>query len=336
MWQVVERTKAVPLLRNSLARGLLPNAYLMVGPAHVGKMTLALNLAQALNCDGTERPCGECLSCKKIAAGKHADVQIIGLANDNSKDTKAKEISIEQIRDMQHGSNLPPFEGKYKVFIIDGAEQLSNEAANCLLKTLEEPAEKVIYLLLTTNDRLLPPTVVSRCQKLELLPLAAEAVEKALCERWGMAADKARLLSRLAHGCLGWAVATAQDEERLRQRAEKIDKIMAVMKAGIDERFAYAGQLTAKFNQNRQAVQDELELWLDWWHDLLLVKTGCAEKVTNVDFEPALNTMAEYYTLAQIRTVMKQLQEAALQLKRNASPRLVLEVLMLNIPRRNA
>ena len=178
VWQIIEHSKAVPLLQNSLKRGLMPNAYLIVGPAHVGKMTLAIDLAKALNCEAKEKPCGDCAACQKIAAGKHADVQVIRLPDAVSKESRVKEISVEQIKDMQHASSFPPYEGKFKVFIIDGAEQLSNEAANRLLKTLEEPAENVIYLLLTVNDELLPSTVISRCQHLDLLPLPVGEIEK--------------------------------------------------------------------------------------------------------------------------------------------------------------
>jgi len=195
MWQVIGQTRVVSLLQHSLEKGSLAHAYLFTGPPHVGKMTLALNLAQAVNCESAEPPCGECDSCQKIALAKHADIQIIGL-NYNGNSTKAKprtEISIEQIRQLQHSVSLPPFEGRYKVFIIDGAELLSIEAANCLLKTLEEPVGKAIFILLTTNERLLPATVISRCQRLELLPLATAEVETALNQR-GIEPQQAKLL----------------------------------------------------------------------------------------------------------------------------------------------
>jgi len=174
------------LLQQSLERKAVAHAYLLVGPSHVGKMTLALDLARALNCEAAEPPCGVCDSCQKIGAAKHADVQIIGLPGDgDSAGTKSRaEIGIDRVRQMQHSASLPPFEGRYKVFIIDGAELLSHEAANCLLKTLEEPAEKVIFILLTTNERLLLATVISRCQRLELPPLPAAEVEAALNSRW--------------------------------------------------------------------------------------------------------------------------------------------------------
>ncbi len=113
MWQVVGQARAVSLLKRNLERKAVAHAYLFVGPPHVGKMTLALNLAQALNCEAAEPPCGECLSCQKIASAKHADVQIIGLTTDgDSVEAKSRaEISIDQIRQMQHSASLPPFEG---------------------------------------------------------------------------------------------------------------------------------------------------------------------------------------------------------------------------------
>jgi len=335
VWQVIEHNQVVPLLENTLKRGRLPNAYLFVGPAHVGKMTLALDLARALNCESAEKPCGECTACRKIAAGKHADIQVIGLASGNGKEVRVKEISIDQVREMQHSANLPPYEGRYKVFIIDGAELLSIEAANCLLKTLEEPAEKVIFMLLAVNDNLLPATVNSRCQRLELKPLPAAAVEENLLAMPGMEPDRAKLLSRLSHGCVGWAKAAAEDDFIVEEHDEKIEKISEVINAGIDTRFEYAAQLAAQFSQNRQTVYDELNQWVDWWHDILLVKVGVTDSVTGINMMAQLKDLSAKYDIRQIRIFISRIQEALIQLNCNASPRLVLDVLMLNIPGRN-
>ena len=335
MWQVIGQSRAVSLLQRSLEREALAHAYLFVGPPHVGKMTLALNLAQALNCEAAEPPCGMCDSCQKIASVKHADVQVIGLtSNGDSAEAKPRtEIGIDQIREMQHSSSLPPFEGKYKVFIIDRAELLSIEAANCLLKTLEEPVGKVIFILLAINEGLLPATVVSRCQRLELPPIAASEVEAALNSRWGIEPGKARLLAKLCHGCQGWAISAALDDSLLQQRAERLNRLLDIINADYEERFTYAAELATQFGQSRGVVQGILDLWVDWWRDLLLVKAGCSDAATNVDQLATLLEMVRGYTLAQIKAVINSIQSAGEQLKQNANPRLVLEVLMLSIPR---
>ena len=334
MWQIIGQTRAVSLLQRSLETGSVAHAYLFIGPAHLGKMTLALNLAQALNCPAAEPPCGQCSPCQKIISGKHADVQIIGLGSDgDSAEAKSRmEISIDQIRQIQHSASLPPFEGRYKVFIIDGAELLSTEAANCLLKTLEEPVGKIVFILLTTNERRLPTTVISRCQRLELPPLAVTEITTALNRQWGIEPARAELLARLCRGCPGWAVSAALDDSLLTQRAERLDRLLDLADADGEERFAYAARLAAQFSQNRAAAQERLDLWLSWWRDLLLVKVGCNSYITNVDRLATLIDRSRGYGLAQIKAFINAIRAAGEQLKQNANPQLVLEVLMLDIP----
>jgi len=331
MWQVIGQNRVVSLLQNGLDGGKLAHAYLLVGPVHVGKMTLAVNLAQALNCESDDRPCLKCTTCEKIASANHADVQVIGLSQ-NGDAAGTKLIGIDQIKQLQHTASLPPFEGKHKVFIIDGAELLSIEAANCLLKTLEEPSNDVTFILLTTNDRLLPETVISRCQHLELRPLATTEVEAALIEKRNIEMEKARLLAGLSQGCPGWAFSAAEDETLLQQHDEIMNRLLQILDADYEERFAFVARMASQFAQNRATVYDMLNLWTNFWRDLMLVKMGGESLITNIDKKDDLIRLADTYRLSQIKTVIRSIQATAEQLRQNANTRLALEVLMLDIP----
>jgi DNA polymerase-3 subunit delta' len=332
MWQIIGQPEALALLKHSLKAGNLAHAYLFVGSPHIGKTTLALDLARALNCQGKEPPCGQCQSCKRISDGKHADIRIISLnSTKDPGDTKARvEISIDDIRELQHNASLPPFEGKYKVFIIDGAEYLSTEGANCLLKTIEEPPPQVIILLLTAEESRLLPTVVSRCQRLELKPLPSKEIEKILMESYGIERDKAGLLARLSHGCFGWASSVSSDDSYLAQRNQRLTEVSSLLTAGWEERFNYAARLASE----RKSAEDTIKLWLAWWRDVMLNKTGCKQVVTNIDYMPMLEQWDEVLSLEEVRDFIDCLQKSLDQISQNANLRLVFEILMLSLPRK--
>jgi DNA polymerase-3 subunit delta' len=296
-------------------------------------MTLALELAMALNCEGKDPPCHECTACKKIAAGTHTDVQVIRLSAGDEEDAEATRISIDQIKDIQHSASLPPFEGKQRVYIIEGAEQLSIEAANRLLKTLEEPPDKVTFILITVNEKLLLPTVVSRCQRIEFQPVPLEEEAAALTKKIGINAEKAKLLAALSRGCPGWALTAAGDEAVLERRKENLDRIVNIIKAETDERFSYVNQLAAGFSQNRKTVYDILELWQNYWRDVMLAKMGCPQLIINIDRKDEIIKIGGCFNLVQIKNVIERIAAAEVQLKQNVNPRLALEVLMLDIPR---
>lgn len=327
MWQVIGQDKILSLLDYSLRTNAIAHAYLLVGPRHVGKGTLAINLAQALNCDGPEVPCGECRSCQRIREGKHADVTPIGL------DSRT-EIGIDDIRGLQHSANLPPYEGKCKVFIIDEAEYLSTEAANSLLKILEEPPPRVVWLLLAAEEERLLPTVISRCQRLELKPVPSDRVQEVLIRSYNVDADKAKFLTQLCHGRLGWAVSALTNDDILEQRSQRIAKLVSLLTAGLEQRFAYAQELASQFSQDRKAGADIVEAWLNWWRDLMLVKGGCKEAIINVDYETVLEEQARGLSLSEIKEFLANLGLLQEAISKNVNPRLALEWLMLNLPRR--
>jgi len=318
----------------SLLEGRLSHAYLFVGPKHVGKMTLALDLARALNCKSAHRPCGECPSCRRITESRHSDVLVIRLApaEDADEPVSTKAIGVDQIREMQRAISLKPYEGGYRVVIIDGADHMSDGAANSLLKTLEEPPSDTVLVLLAVDEGSLLSTIVSRCQRLELRPLPAAQVERALIERKGISPERARLLARLCRGCIGWAMEATKDESVLEERTENLSSLIALAGADISGRFKFAAELAEEFGKSRTAVRERLELWLDWWRDVMLMKGGCSDFVANVDREGELRHHAEYLNMSAVGETIKSIRAAMRRLDQNANPRLVLEVLMLSIP----
>jgi DNA polymerase-3 subunit delta' len=331
MWQTIGQPKALALLEHSLQAGELAHAYLVVGAPHIGKMTLAFDLAKAVNCQGKEPPCGECQSCRRIADRKHTDITIISLdSGKGSGETKSRvEISIDDIRELQHSASLPPYEGKCKVFIIDGAEYLSTEAANCLLKTIEEPPPHIMILLLTAEETQLLPTVVSRCQRIELKPISSQETEKVLIESQSVDSDRAKLLARLSQGCLGWALSVSTDDSYLEQRNQRLSEMFSILSAGWEERFSYA----AKLGNERKSAEETIKLWLVWWRDMMLTKCGC-KHTTNIDHISKLENWAQVLSFFEIRNFIDSLRQSLSQIAVNANLRLIFEILMLNMPKK--
>jgi DNA polymerase-3 subunit delta' len=154
-------------------------------------------------------------------------------------------------------------------------------------------------------------------------------VEATLRERLATEPERARLLAHLSGGRIGWAMAARDDQRVLEQRRERIDELLAVIDAGRMERLDYANRLS----QQGDRLKDVLELWLGWWRDLLLVKGGCAERVTNIDQVEALTGRAAGYRFDDIERFVRAIQRTLSQLDQNVNARLALEVLLLNLPR---
>ena len=334
MWRTVGHHKALNTLKRSLLAGRLSHAYLLAGPRNVGKMTLALDIAWMVNCIGEEPPCGECQQCRRIGEGLHADVRVVGIDTQETAKVRGRvTIGIDQVREVQREASLKPYEGRHRVFIVDGAEYLTEEAANCFLKILEEPPEQVMLVLLTAEVGALPSTLVSRCQLLELRPLPVSTVARELETRHGADQQKAEEIARLSGGRLGWAEQAMSSPELLERRDQRLATIESTIRGGLEERFAYAGRLASTFGSDRESARQELALWLEWWRDLLMVKEGAQELVTNQSRADTLGSAAEVLGAADIATALSAIGETTEHLERNINARLALEELMLALPR---
>ena len=347
MWSTIGQDHLLKQVDAGLQAGRLAHAYLMSGPPHVGKMTLALDLAAAVNCavlngqqagsmfaepDDARGPCGHCEPCNRIRRGVFADLKVVAVGGDPRVATR---ISIEQVRDAESFLAVTPVEGSWKVVVFDGAETLSagqSEPANALLKTLEEPPAQALLLLLTTNEDAILPTIRSRCRILPLRPMPGDALSDFLASERRVEPDTARRLARLARGCPGWAISALDDPERLDAYREQLAQVAAIASSPLDVRFDYANTLAGGFSGDRESVRQELYVWQRWWRDVLLTKEGLPERVHNDDRPEELNAHAGVTTTADVVAFVASINETLSALDANVNPRLALEYMMLAVP----
>ena len=334
MWRTIGHDKALNVLRRSLDAGRLSHAYLLAGPRHVGKMTLAMDLARAVNCLEGQVPCDRCLQCRRIDRRLHADVRVVAVEADETGEGRGRvAIGINRVLEVQRDASLKPYEGRCRVFIFDGAEHLSEEAANALLKTLEEPPDQVVLLLLTADAGALLPTLVSRCQVLELRPVPSSLIAAELEVHHDVDAARADEIARLSNGRPGWAVNAAAAPEILEAMNEKLRELQDLVAGGLEERFAYAASLASTTARNRDAGRQELATWLAWWRDVMLVNQRVPEFVTQSSDMERLQAVAGALSSPQVARAIDAVNETMENLDRNANPRLALESLMLALPR---
>ena len=334
MWLTIGHDKALNQLKRSLELGRVSHAYLLVGARHVGKMTLALALARGLNCVEEERPCGECRQCRRISRGVHADLRVVGVDMGESAEGPSRVlIGIDQVREVQREASLKPFEGSYRVFVFDGVEHLSEEAANCLLKTLEEPPDQVVLVLLASEAGALPQTLVSRCRTVELRPVSRSLISRELQARYKADVATADEIARLSGGMPGWALNTISSPAVLEELDGVLGAIESIVTSGTVERFAYAENLASSFRRDRDSVHQELSVWLSWWRDVLLAKEGVHGPVTHRSRMETFQAVADSLSSAQVTAAIKAVRETMHYLDRNINPRLALEELMLALPR---
>ena len=333
MWSVYGQGHILRQLEPSLRQGRLAHAYLLTGPPRVGKMTLAVNLAQGVNClQGPGIPCGECSQCARIVAGNHADVRVVRVVQREEGGPARTVIGIDDIKDLLHQVSLKPYEGRCTVMVVEGAELMSDEAANALLKTLEEPPPQVLILLLTASADALLATIKSRCRTLELLPVPREEMVRRLVEEYSIEPGRAERLATLSRGCIGWAINALENPQVLEQRGADLEQIWEVCQSGLPERFNYANELAGRFSRDRNAGRELLFLWLQWWRDLVLVKEGAEDYVLDRERLPQLRQQAAGLSTAQVVVFLKALERCLEALDSNANARLALEVLMLGLP----
>ena len=325
-WGFLGQDWAVNLLSGQMAQDRLSHAYLFTGPEAIGKRTLAIRLAKAVNCQNPPGPgdfCDECRACRGFANMAHPDLHIV------RREEGDRDIKVDAVRELSRMLALSPYEANYQIALLLDFERASVQAANALLKTLEEPPRNVMLLLTAESAESLPATIASRCEMIRLRPMPVSRLADRLVEAFKVDKERAQLLSRVSGGRPGYALRLNEDAELLAQREEWLGQLTSLLAQGRVERFAYA----EKMSRDREGLREALQVWLSFWRDLLLRKSEAAAAISNLDREGEISSIAGKLSLEAARDALASIQETIHSLRGNTNARLALENLLLKIPR---
>ena len=324
-WKLVGNEWAVDMLQKHVVNGTTRHAYLFAGPPGLGRRTLALRFAQALNCQTPVAPgipCGECRDCRQIEAMQYADLTVI------QAEAEGGTLKVDQIREARRSLTLKPYQANYRVALFLRFQEANDNAANALLKTLEEAPSYAVLILTADNPEQLLPTIVSRCEVLRLRPLQVDQVQKEL-ENRGVEGDRAKLLAHISGGRFGYAQRLIEDAALLGSREERLNDLQSLISASRVEKFAYADKLARDKESMRQAVL----VWLSYWRDVMLRTAHASTPLVNVDRNVEIEDLAQRLDLSMARRVVSSLEQVLEKMERNVNSRLLAEVLLLDLPK---
>lgn len=325
---LINQRHAQALLHAALQSGHISHAYLFVGPSGVGRLATARAFAQALLCavGGTDA-CGRCLACRKVVAGTHPDLRILAPGRTETG-VERRAVGIEQIRALKRDAAYPPYEARWKVFIVEDAEAMRAEAANSLLKVLEEPPPGVVIILLAESTASLLPTLVSRAQIISFSFVPPTEIAQALTAR-GVPSARARYLAAISGGRVGKVLGAAgADAGPFDRRADVLETLAAIARGDVVARLNAAEAVSR--------LRDDVEGWLDiallWVRDLLIwQETRDPTLLVNLDSGHEVAEWAGHAKGAGLRRTAEAIERAKENLRRNLNPRLVLEELFVRM-----
>jgi DNA polymerase-3 subunit delta' len=325
-WNLIGHEWAETLFKQHVLNDEVRHAYLITGAPGIGRRSLALEFACAMNCLNPPAPgefCGTCRMCSQILKMQQPDLSITQAENDGGM------IKVEQIRNLQHSLSLSPFEARYRTAMLLNFQQANASAQNALLKTLEEAPRKVILFLTADSAENLLPTIASRCEILRLHPVSVAKVTEALITRWHYPAENAALYAHLSGGRLGMAVQLAADPEALEKRTQLLDDFNHLLGLDRRERFTYVDTLT----RSRDELRQTLQVWYTYARDLMLAAAGHAEEITNINRQEELTRWTPQVDETQALQIARSIDSALAALEVNGHTRLLMDVFCLDLPR---
>ena len=310
-------------LQNAIAMNKVSHAYIINGERNAGKEFIARVFAMALQCEKKEaEPCGECHSCKQALSNNQQDIIYISHEKPNT-------IGVEDIRaQINNDIVIKPYSSPRKIYIVNEGEKMTPQAQNALLKTLEEPPEYAVIVILTTNVEALLPTVLSRSVVLNMKPVSDALVKKYLMEQLGVPDYKANICVAFARGNIGKAKLLASSEEFEKVKDEAISLVKNINDMEIHE----IVKAIKKISEYKFDVNDYLDILMAWYRDVLFFKA--TKDVNSLVFKEEIQQImrvSDRSTYEGIETIVNALQSAKKRLEANVNFDLTMELLLLAI-----
>lgn len=312
--------QAIHILQRAIQTDHIAHAYLFTGPEGVGKKKTALAMAQYLNCAqkdaATMQSCEQCPSCIQARTGSQPDIIVL--------EPDGNSIKIEQIRTLLNKISLRSYESIYKVIILNDAHLMTEQAANCLLKTLEEPTNNTIFLLITSQVQNLPITILSRCQQIQFQALSPSLIRELLQTLYPAQQSRIGLVSALSKGSMHTAEELLANEELTTARQDFYQLLAKLNTMRPAQIISWCEQ----WDKNKKMVRTLLDLGELWYHDVLVTSMGGDNSLlVNQDYLSELST--QHIAVEHLLHILQYFRTGIGQLEYNASPRLVLEVILL-------
>ena len=320
---IVGHEQIISHMKNSILQDKVSHAYVLVGEAGAGKKTLANIYAMALQCEkGGSVPCKTCDSCKKANSKNHPD--IIYVEHEKSSSIGVEEIRAQVVDDVL----IRPYGGRYKIYIISDADKMTPQAQNAVLKTIEEPPDYAVFLLLTTNVDALLPTIRSRCVRLDVRPVSDALVKQYLMDNMHVPAYQVDVETAFAQGNIGKAQRAAEDA----YFDEMAQKVLYMLKYASKMDVQEWVEALKKLSDGKQDIYDYLDIVQVWFRDVLMFKA--TREVDNLVFKREINAIKEQASQRSyegIENIIDAADKAKVRLQANVKFDLAMELLFLTI-----
>jgi DNA polymerase-3 subunit delta' len=324
--EIIGHNEQLEQIIRAYKKDRLAHAYLFYGPDGIGKKTAAMALTKYIFCENTtlggnesEDSCSYCASCRKIEASNHPDLILIR--------PERSVIKIDMVRALQKKLRYGKYDAKYKICLIDEAEKMRVEAANALLKTLEEPAADVIIILVTSKVNMLLPTIVSRCQKIRFNPLKTGEIKKELISRHSLTSDEADIISMFLQGSFA-KLDTADFNEIIELRRRLVKKITALSLNNVSDIIGFCSEIG---KTDKELLVETVEIIKTFYADAAMLKNSIKDNFVNKDIIADISALASNMTQDEIFEKINIMNQIQSSLMANVNKKLAIESMLIKL-----